>query len=361
MLHLITGKKGSGKGLYLLSVVEQRRIKENRKVYYHGIPDLKLDWTEIDDPKQWFTLPPNSIIVLDEADLYFPVRPNSSAVPDYISMFKFDRKTGLDIYVATQDPTFIDSFVRKSSDIHYHLMRKFGDEVSVLHQFTTVRDDVAKNRKDSISKDFHFPKEYYGSYTSAEIHNIPNHTPFRYYLKFIIPVIVIALCFAAYYFFNKAIHKGEKTINDNKTAMQTATQSSGQFNNNSSGGMHNEKLSQADDLLNYYRISTPRLPNLALTAPKYDEVTKPVVAPVPAACIASKKKCDCYSQQGTKMTVEDTFCRSVVANGYFVDFDNTKGSAQPNINKAGDGMQSHVDSNKTAVNEEPTRYIEPRL
>ena len=359
MLHLVTGKKGSGKGLYLLSVVEQRRIKENRKVYYHGIPDLKLDWTEIDDPKQWFTLPPNSIIVLDEADLYFPVRPNASAVPEYISMFKFDRKTGLDIYVATQDPTFIDSFVRKSSDIHYHLMRKFGDEVSVLHQFTTVRDDVAKNRKDSISKDFHFPKEYYGSYTSAEIHNIPNHTPFRYYLKFIIPVLVVALCFFAYLQFNKAAHSGEKTANEKKQQLTAPGQTN--FLQSSEG------KNKEDDPNYYYVQNTPRVENLPYSAPKYDEVTKPKAAPFPAACMTSKSKgCTCFSQQGTKLFIEKTMCESIVANGLFQDFD-PDGQDSSNHNQesqkvaSGYGVQPHVDQQYINASDNITRYVEPKL
>jgi zona occludens toxin len=359
MLHLVTGKKGSGKGLYLLSVVEKRRITENRKVYYHGIPDLKLDWTEIDDPKQWYTLPPNSIIVLDEADLYFPVRPNASAVPDYISMFKFDRKTGLDIYVATQDPTFIDSFVRKSSDIHYHLMRKFGDEVSVLHQFTTVRDDVAKNRKDSISKDFHFPKEYYGSYTSAEIHNIPNHTPFRYYLKFIIPVLVVALCFFAYQQFNKAAHSGEKTANEKKLQLTAPGETNFMPISNSKN--------KEDDPNYYFTQNTPRVQNLPYSAPKYDEVTKPKSAPFPAACMVSKSKgCTCFSQQGTKLFIENSVCLNIVENGLFQDFDpdgqNSKGNNQESQKVAsGYGVQPHVDQQSNNASEALTRYVEPKL
>jgi len=325
MLHLVTGKKGSGKGLYLLSVVEERRIKENRKVFYHGIPELKLDWIEFDDPKEWYKLPPNSIIVMDEADLYFPVRPNSSSVPEHISMFKFDRKTGLDIYVATQDPTFIDSFVRKSSDIHFHLMRKFGDEISVLHQFTTVRDDVAKNRKDSISKDFPFPKQYYGLYKSAEIHNIPNHTPFRYYLKYIIPVIVILLIVVAYYAFSSAMHSGEEQANHAKE----------EVNYNGGGAVNNVKKMDEDDPNYYFVQNTPRVSTLPQSAPKYDEVTKPTIAPVPAACILSKTKCICYSQQGTKLKTDESFCREVALNGFFIDFDNNKNNSQPINNQQG--------------------------
>jgi hypothetical protein len=41
----------------------------------------------------------------------------------------------------------------------------------------------------------------------------------------------------------------------------------------------------------------PGIEGLAYTAPVYDEVTKPVLAPS-AACIASVSRCACYSEQG---------------------------------------------------------------
>lgn len=66
--------------------------------------------------------------------------------------------------------------------------------------------------------------------------------------------------------------------------------------------------------------NTPRLQTLAMSAPKYDEVTKPKIAPIPAACIASKTKCTCYTQQGTKLQTDDYFCRNIVENGFFLDF-----------------------------------------
>lgn len=323
MLHLVTGKTGNGKGLFLLSEVEKRRVNENRQVFYTGIPELKFNWTEFPNARDWFKLPPNSIIVIDEAAAAFPVRPNSSATPEYISQFEFFRKSGFDIYIATQDPTFIDNHIRKLVDVHFHLMRVFGKEVSVLHKFFTCKSDVEKSRAGSISSDFHFPKELYGQYKSAEVHNIKAQPPFRYYLKYIIPVIVVLLIIAAYFSFRSAIHHSENNKTENQAVGAISMQQSNQTKGfNSNGAMHNEKLNEADDLLNYYQVSKPRIASLPLTAPKYDEVTKPTIAPVPAACVQMGKRCDCYTQQGTKMITEVTFCENVVKNGYFVDFDN---------------------------------------
>ncbi|WP_157288303.1 hypothetical protein [Uliginosibacterium gangwonense] len=64
----------------------------------------------------------------------------------------------------------------------------------------------------------------------------------------------------------------------------------------------------------------PRVENLQYSAPAYDQVTKPVTASYPAACVASSSRCTCYTQQGTRLETSDAFCRAVVKNGYFVDW-----------------------------------------
>ncbi|MGM9480322.1 hypothetical protein ACS5PN_03920 [Roseateles sp. NT4] len=52
--------------------------------------------------------------------------------------------------------------------------------------------------------------------------------------------------------------------------------------------------------------------------PVYDGVTMPQQAPYPAACIASAKRCQCYSQQSTKLDMSDELCRKLADGGFFV-------------------------------------------
>src|SRR5690606_1076067 len=48
---------------------------------------------------------------------------------------------------------------------------------------------------------------------------------------------------------------------------------------------------------------------------------KPVVAPYPAACIAAKDRCECFTQQGTRLpSTSADVCQQIVAKGYFVDW-----------------------------------------
>ena len=66
MLTLITGQPGNGKSLYTISFVEAKRQAESRPVFYYGIPELTLPWTQLEDPTKWYECPEKSIIVIDE-------------------------------------------------------------------------------------------------------------------------------------------------------------------------------------------------------------------------------------------------------------------------------------------------------
>lgn len=80
-------------------------------------------------------------------------------------------------------------------------------------------------------------------------------------------------------------------------------------------------MSTAEMLVSY----TPRIPGLPQTAPRYDEVTRPTIAPVPAACVSMGSRCDCFTQQGTKLQTPMDMCKSIVAGGFFMDWDSSGG------------------------------------
>ena len=75
-------------------------------------------------------------------------------------------------------------------------------------------------------------------------------------------------------------------------------------------------LSTAEVLASY----APRIEGLPYTAPRYDEVTKPVTAPFPAACMSMGPVCRCYSQQGTLIQADKSLCLQIVKNGFFQDW-----------------------------------------
>ncbi|EOY6419718.1 zonular occludens toxin domain-containing protein, partial [Pseudomonas aeruginosa] len=81
MFVLRTGLQGNSKTLNTIKEVDNKAAKEGRTVYYHNIREFKADhsaikaeWVEFDNPQEWFKLPPNAIIVIDEAQSFFRVR-----------------------------------------------------------------------------------------------------------------------------------------------------------------------------------------------------------------------------------------------------------------------------------------------
>lgn len=72
----------------------------------------------------------------------------------------------------------------------------------------------------------------------------------------------------------------------------------------------------------FYKASAPRVAGFAHTAPKYDEVTKPIVAPYPAGCYSTLNRCRCFTQQGTRLPMTADQCRAVIAGGgIFIDWE----------------------------------------
>jgi len=61
----------------------------------------------------------------------------------------------------------------------------------------------------------------------------------------------------------------------------------------------------------------PRIEGMPETAPAYDELRRPQDFPRPS-CLRRKKRCECYSQQGTLMRdYPRELCLANVKHGYF--------------------------------------------
>jgi len=311
MTTLYTGKKGNAKTLLCIKTVHERSQRENRPVYYHGILDLTLDWRHLDDPHKWYECPPNSIIVIDECDLHFPAKANGSPVPHSVEQFKFERKQGHDVYLITQHPTFIHTHIRKLVDDHYHLIRIFGKEKSNMYYWQKCRANPDEDRSDAIVKEVDFPKEYYGTYKSADVHNIKTKVPLKYHARWVFPPLVLALFAYGIYAFMGA--------SDGELVERSIKQADSAYNGSQ---QQQYRRGSNEPQYNFYEARAERVQGLPHTAPIYDEVTEPIEAPLPAACVDFKGQCICYTQQATKMTVSPDVCRQIVDKGYFIDFVN---------------------------------------
>lgn len=320
-ITLVTGLPGHAKTLYTLDRWRREAEKDRRPVFYNGIKGLTIPgWQEWEVDK-WEELPAGALFIIDEAQFRFPVT-GRGQTPLWVQKLATHRHLGLDFVVITQDPMLLDSFVRKLVDRHFHVVRVFGLRKATIYESVNgVRDDVAKpgRRSDLIRHDYWHNKEVYGWYQSAELHTVKRRLPARVYLLGAVVVAFPVICFFAWTRLNPA---GAKARAESQLAAAGVSPppiagagSSGSVTGyGNGGGAHGGTMTAAE----YTAAYTPRLPGLPHTAPIYDGVTAPQQAPYPAACIASAKRCQCYSQQGTRLDMAEQLCRTLADGGFFL-------------------------------------------
>jgi zona occludens toxin len=305
-IELITGNPGAGKTLYALQATKARAEKEDRQVFYSGIADLKLPWTEV-DPQKWFECPANSIVVIDECQRIFRLRTIGAKVPDYVSELETHRHKGIDLVFITQHPMLLDTNVRRLVGRHFHVARRFGMERSSIFEYESCKDQpLTKIDSATARHEWSYPKEAFSYYKSAEVHTVKRRLPAKY---FVAAAAILAVGVAVFF----TVSRFKDRIQGTDAATVALKTKLGE--NQVPPGQQTQKKGD------YLADRIPRIASLAFTAPAYDEVTKPIDAPFPAACMASKSRCKCFSQQATVLDVPDTLCRQIVERGFFRDWE----------------------------------------
>ncbi|WP_354677105.1 zonular occludens toxin domain-containing protein [Cupriavidus plantarum] len=317
VVTLVTGLQGNGKTLFTIDAVKRLAESEGRAVYYHGITELALPWTPLENPEDWPDVPSGSIVVLDEAQKAYRLRANGAAVPRHVSELETLRHRGISLWLITQHPMLIDNNARRLCGRHLHLVRKFGGQSSMLHEWNAVRENCDKpaGRRDSIKRTFKFPKSVFSLYKSAEVHTVKRKIPTK--VLALVPMVAIALGVFGYVGYRKVVKplEGEGNVE----TVQKAPHRLGEPLGASGGGQGrgDKPMTTAE----YVQAYTPRIAGLDYTAPVYDSLTQPKRVPVPAACVTSKTKCQCYTQQGTKLSVGPEQCAQIVRDGFFMAFE----------------------------------------
>lgn len=317
MIYLITGLPGNGKTLYTLWHIRDRAKKENRPVFISGVPDLAItEWNQIDEDaaRNWYNLPDGAIIVIDEAQRIFRPRAGRGEPPAHVSQLETHRHKGYDIYLITQHPSLIDQNVRRLAGTHRHVQRTFGMQRATIHEWGEVHMDCERRREDSSKTQWNYPKDVYSLYKSAEMHTHKVQMPKQvWYLLALIGVLLF--CGSWVYFRMSARISGEVPgyETDAKIDKSGAPVGDQMGAHSASFGADRQPLTKKE----YIDAMMPRIPEMAHTAPRYDEVTKPVDAPYPVGCIQTTTSCKCYTQQQTTYNTSLEFCRNFVRNGGF--------------------------------------------
>jgi len=187
-------------------------------------------------------------------------------------------------------------------------MRVFGAQRATVHEFNGYKQEPDKSREGSVRHEWSYPKEVFDLYSSAQIHTHKARVPMRVWLVAAAPLVLIALGYVAWDQLTgseSTIAQVQETASEQIVAPVAPAAPAGQ-----------QYLTPAA----YLAAASPRVDGLAFTAPKYDDIQKPAVAPKPASCIQSASKgCRCFTQQSTPLNVPDDLCRQIVQGGWFDD------------------------------------------
>lgn len=314
-IYLTTGANGAGKTLFTLKEVRERSVKESRPVFHNGRFKLKADfgWKQIDF-KDWQSCPDGSIFLIDECHNDMPVRKAGSEVPDHIRMLAEHRARGFDFYLITQHPGNIDVFVRRivgSPGWHRHLKNFKGSPLVSKIEWSAVNLDCEKpsSGESGTVEMVARPKEVYDWYESATLHTAQRKLPKQLWVALACALAVPVLGWFAW------TKVGQTQLLAKSETAPTVQAAPG-------GAPTGAARAVAAPLTReeYAALHTPRFAGLPHTAPRYDALTVPQRVPYPAACIATATRCQCYTDQGTRMDTPDDMCRQLVERGIYADW-----------------------------------------
>ncbi|MBU1305546.1 MAG: zonular occludens toxin domain-containing protein [Alphaproteobacteria bacterium] len=337
MFVLRTGLQGNGKTLNTIKEVDAKAAKEGREVFYHNIRGfnpqheaLQAVWTEFDTPQEWFKLPNNAIIVIDEAQTFFRIRNQASAVPAYASALETMRHSGHELHCITQNPGLIDHHFRKLCNSHIHYVRGHKGKVIKRWEFERVNMDVEKKNvfSDGQATRILIDKKYFGVYQSVaegSEHHMKFKPP-RALFVFIGLVLLIG-------YFSYDVYQSRFAQPEPKPVEPAASQVT------ASGVMPATVQGEPEPLTtdDYIALRVPRLPDVPSSAPIYDDITRPVTYPklscmytADLGMVAKNNKrlavgqrdgkiygCRCNTQQGTRAVVSFEACMAYVEEGAF--------------------------------------------
>ncbi|ULJ60120.1 zonular occludens toxin family protein [Wielerella bovis] len=243
---LITGTPGAGKTAHMVHMMLNDPIFKNengelRKVFTN-INGLELPHIHVSSKKEelaqsteeqlsfhdcyeWIKKPENlgSIIIIDEAQDVYPTRSNGSQVPPNVSWLNTHRHLGVDIFVLTQNPKYLDINLRGLVNKHLHVARnKLG--MRTLLEWKYCANNPLVQAKDAFAQIHKLDDKVFDLYKSAEIHTENKNKVSK--VVFILPLALILMPIMFYMSYKNLKNIG-KIDNDEVVATSSASEPNG--------------------------------------------------------------------------------------------------------------------------------------
>ena len=335
MIYLVTGTPGTGKtamvvdmilnnvdGLFKMTIEDGTVV--DRPLYFCHIDGLdakkfkahELSEEEIQSAPLDQIMPQGGVLIVDEADYTYPVRPPSQAVPPYIKTLKELRHHGFTLILMVQHPTMIDRYIRQLVGKHIHLERKaIGTK---RYEFFRCEESLnAAAFTSVVGTQYRPPKEAFKYYKSAS-----QHIKFKKKLHPVFIMIPIGIVFMFY--LGVPLFSKWFGLSDNQSQKQKSEQQHAKIEEQDvlnvvqpptlpQQSKFQEAAASVPEFSEaYYR---PRVEGMPETAPIYDGIRSVNRMESVAACIKGRKGCDCYTDLGTKVSIKPETCRDWAENG----------------------------------------------
>lgn len=324
MITILTGPPGSGKSLALVTRIAAEY--EGRPIFYCHIDDLQLPWLRIDNPRDWQSfLPTDGVLIVDEAQKFWPKRPINATVPPDIMALAEHRHAGVDIVLACPNPGMMDKFVLECVGRFQFFHRALGLQAATIFTWDGFEEAYKSPSRQAMAvvERWNFPKAGYKLYKSAEAHTHKVRIPKFMWLG-LAGVVFLGLLIWLIITMLTTVGKGAEFAAEKKSALATAFEIPRPDGGKSSTvdpldpmGIHAAERRQ---------IETAGKPWMADRFAKLIEAKR---APVPVACImraGERAGCVCYTDEATIIAnVDQGFCMDFVAGKVYPEWKGSGG------------------------------------
>lgn len=335
MIYLITGNMGTGKTSMALTWVLDNKFElfedaegNKRPIFAVNIPNINKKVLPIADvsPDDFMAkplhenFPEGAVIFVDEAMEIYPPRATSTKMPVHVEGLNTLRHYGLTLILITQNPAYLDPFVKGLISKHIHVERKqFG---SRLYEWNYLQTSFSRaTRQEAYSEIYKPDKRVFDLYKSSSKHiKFKKSLSWYWYALVILPFVVLG---ALYWAKSSYQNLGGQDVQQMpaEASAPAQTQSGGAVETGleafaktpALAASEPEKMIVGGDVNDY----VPRVPSLPETAPIYDNLRNPVNMETVAGCVKSVSTCNCYTEQGTKVYASKEMCTYWAENGVF--------------------------------------------
>lgn len=306
-IRVLTGTPGSGKSLRMIWLMK-KALEQGLNVFVCNMPSCRvpgIQWLE--NPHDWETLPPGSVLFVDEGQKYFRQRRAGVPVPGSILAMETLRHRGISIVITTQQPTYLDSHLRGLVSPHEHLVRAIGNRKAAnVYQLRELYEDIKSNaiRETADCFTWDYPIELYALYDSAEVHTVKPFMPKK--MKLVIILGGAAACLFAFVGYRVFIK--EKPLPDATQAAPAAV------------ARDRADRDIPHSTLDYLKQQTPVIAPQPWTAPMYGNQqpkAQPMLYCMAGGLETNNPSCNCLTEQGTKYFLEFTQCVNIAKNGLY--------------------------------------------